>query len=139
MNQHEQVSVEHIRLRPRASTSEGRDELRGRQLLSFFPGYGWYVGQVLGCRSYWDVRRLFHVRYTDLDEEELTWPELRPKLLPAQPGSEEEGGRGWEQALSMAAQAPAWSTVSAPLHEHGAEPPASGGASSPSVWAPCAE
>ncbi|KAK3245361.1 hypothetical protein CYMTET_45067, partial [Cymbomonas tetramitiformis] len=100
----------------------GLDELRGRQLLSFFPGHGWYVGEVRACRLREDVGRLFHVRYTDLDEEELTWLELQPKLLPIQPGAETAGGRGWEQALTAAAQAVPWSAASA----RGAGPAAPG-------------
>ncbi|KAK3274301.1 hypothetical protein CYMTET_17508, partial [Cymbomonas tetramitiformis] len=117
----EQVSSGH-----RLPQGSGLDELRGRQLLSFFPGHGWYVGEVLACRLREDVGRLFHVRYTDLDEEELTWLELQPKLLPLQPGAETAGGRGWEQALTAAAQAVPWSAASAPLGARGAGPAASG-------------
>ncbi|KAK3241542.1 hypothetical protein CYMTET_48705 [Cymbomonas tetramitiformis] len=78
------------------------DKLRGRQILSFFADY---------------------VCYTDGGKEELTWPQLCPKLLPFAPVSEEEAGIGeWAHAVTVAAQAP----LSSPL-EGGMEPHAAGG------------
>ncbi|KAK3245964.1 hypothetical protein CYMTET_44487, partial [Cymbomonas tetramitiformis] len=96
---------------------QGEHKLQGRQLLTFFPCFGWYVGRVLGWRSHSVVGLVFHVRYTDLDEEELTWPELRSKLLPTEPGEEPDGCRAWEPALTAAAQAAPRGTVSGSLFE----------------------
>ncbi|KAK3271517.1 hypothetical protein CYMTET_20139 [Cymbomonas tetramitiformis] len=101
----------------------GPDKLRGRQLLSFFADYGWYVGRVMGCRSHSVVGHLFTVCYTDGDKEELTWRQLGSKLLPTAPVSEEEAGIGeWAHAVNAAAQAPPSSAL-----EGDKEPQAAGG------------
>ncbi|KAK3288736.1 hypothetical protein CYMTET_3798 [Cymbomonas tetramitiformis] len=101
----------------------GPDKLRGRQLLSFFADYGWYVGRVMGCRSHSVVGHLFTVCYTDGDKEELTWHQLGSKLLPTAPVSEEEAGIGeWAHAVNAAAQAPPSSALEGDM-----EPQAAGG------------
>ncbi|KAK3275683.1 hypothetical protein CYMTET_16201 [Cymbomonas tetramitiformis] len=82
------------------------DKLRGRQLLSFFAEYGWYVGRVVGFRSHSVFGYLFIVCYTDGDEEELTWRQLCPKLLPTAPIVEEDARiGGWARLVTAAAQA----------------------------------
>eukprot|EP00854_Cymbomonas_tetramitiformis_P001728 gene1728-biopygen1590 len=106
-----------------ADLEHGPDKLRGRQLLSFFADYGWYVGRVMGCRSHSVVGHLFAVCYTDGDKEELTWRQLCPKLLPIAPVSEEEAGIGeWAHAVTVAAQAPPSSALEGDI-----EPQAAGG------------
>ncbi|KAK3238583.1 hypothetical protein CYMTET_51419 [Cymbomonas tetramitiformis] len=112
------------RRQPRGADLEhGPDKLRGRQLLSFFADYGWYVGRVMGCRSHSLVGHLFIVRYTDGDEEELTWRQLCPKLLPTAPVSEEEAGiEEWAHVVTAAAQAPPSSALEGDM-----EPQAAGG------------
>ncbi|KAK3240516.1 hypothetical protein CYMTET_49648 [Cymbomonas tetramitiformis] len=104
-----------------ADLEHGPDKLRGRQLLSFFADYGWYVGRVTGCRSHSAVGHLFAVCYTDGDKEELTWRELRPKLLPIAPVSEDEKGIGeWAHAVTAAAQAPSSSALEDDMEPHAA-------------------
>ncbi|KAK3261650.1 hypothetical protein CYMTET_29453 [Cymbomonas tetramitiformis] len=83
-----------------ADLDRSPDKLRGRQILSFFADY---------------------VCYTDGDKEELTWPQLCPKLLPFAPVSEEEAGIGeWAHAVTVAAQAPPSSALEGDMEPHAA-------------------
>ncbi|KAK3240993.1 hypothetical protein CYMTET_49204 [Cymbomonas tetramitiformis] len=104
-----------------ADLDRSPDKLRGRQILSFFADYGWYVGRVMGCRSHSVVGDLFEVCYTDGGKEEMTWPQLCPKLLPFAPVSEEEAGIGeWAHAVTVAAQAPPSSALEGDMEPHAA-------------------
>eukprot|EP00854_Cymbomonas_tetramitiformis_P014206 gene14206-biopygen14646 len=93
------VSQEH-----RRPLDDGADKLGGRQLLRYFPAYGWFVGRVVGSRSHAIASRLFDVCYTNGDKEELTWNQLCPKLLPVAPLPEKAEARGCAQLVTVDAQ-----------------------------------
>lgn len=78
---------------------ESLEELKERQIINFFPSFGWYVGRVIDYNTHPVAGFIFRVRYTDDREEDMLWRDLLLKLLPKQPVWKEV-----EQALSADAQ-----------------------------------